>query len=115
MKIKQRMEQKYQESYDDNLDPYGHAVYTYAERWAELMEKDIEQSGKVDESIWLHAQERSHEADTEGITGYMYGCAVFILACAWEYGEPLRLWHNAQYDYKGKGVCNPAVLHIQKR
>lgn len=114
MKIKPGMEQKYREGYENNLDPYDHAIFTYAERWAELMEKDIEQSGNAEESIRAHAEERSHEADTEGMTGYMYGCAVFILAGVWEYGEPLRLWHNSQYDYKGKGVCNPAVLHIRK-
>lgn len=115
MKIRQGMEQKYKEAYDNNLDAYGHAIFTYAERWAELMEKDIEQSGKVDESICLHAQDRSREADTEGITGYMYGCAVSILAGAWEYGEPLRIWHNAQYNHNGEGVVNPAVLHIRNR
>lgn len=115
MRIKPEMEQKYREGYDNNLDPYGHAIFTYAERWAELMEKDIEASGNAEESIRAHAEERSHEADTEGITGYMYGCVVAILADAWEYGEPLRLWHNAQYNHKGEGVADPAVLHIRKR
>lgn len=45
MKIKPEMEQAYRASYDNNRDPYGHAVYTYAERWADL-EKE-EQDGAV--------------------------------------------------------------------
>lgn len=53
-----------------------------------------------------------HEADTEGITGYMYGCAVSILSQCWKYGEYLRKWHNKEYNYDGDGVVNPAILTI---
>ena len=42
MKIRHGMEDKYKEGYQVNDDPYGHAVYTFLERWADLMEKDIE-------------------------------------------------------------------------
>ena len=35
MKIRPGMEEKYQKGYNNNLSPYGHAVYTFAERWAE--------------------------------------------------------------------------------
>ena len=52
----------------------------------------------------------SMEADEEGITGFMYGCAVSILSQCWEYGEYLR---NGGYDYDGDGVVNPAVLSIR--
>ena len=45
MKIRPGMEEKYRKGYNNNLDPYGHGVYTFAERWAELMEKDIEECG----------------------------------------------------------------------
>lgn len=114
MKIKPGKEQRYREWYDNNLDPYGHAIFTYAERWAELMEKDIEASGNVEESIRALAEERSHEADTEGITGFMYGYAVKILSSIWEYGEPLRVWHNTEYGYEGDGVVNPAMISIGK-
>ena len=60
------------------------------------------------------AKELSFKADTEGITGFMYGCAVSILSQCWKYGEELRGWHNKQYNYDGKGVVNPAVLKISK-
>ena len=40
------------------------------------------------------AKEASHLADSEGITGFMYGCAVSMLAQCWKHGEELRRWHN---------------------
>ena len=61
-----------------------------------------------------NADRLSHEADTEGITGFMYGCAVSILSQYWEYGEELRKWHNKEYNYDGKGVVNPAIMTIRK-
>ena len=55
-------------------------VFTYAERWAEMLENKIESSTEdVMKVIVDNADKLSHEADTEGITGYMYGCAVSIL------------------------------------
>ena len=56
-----------------------------------------------------NAKRLSFEADTEGIRGYMYGCAVDVLFRYWKYGEELRRWHNREYNYTGEGVANPAV------
>ena len=58
------------------------------------------------------ANNTSIEADTEGITGFMYGCAVAALSEFWEYGEEFRKWHNREYGYNGDGVVNPAILTI---
>jgi hypothetical protein len=66
------------------------------------------------------AQRASHLADDEGITGFMYGCAVSILSKVWQYGEDLRRWHNidTQIGTEGEkanesgGVLNPALLSI---
>ena len=44
MKIIDGKEQEYKEWYDINLDPYGHACFTYAERWAEMLEEIIDHS-----------------------------------------------------------------------
>lgn len=112
MKFKPGMEEKYQEGYNNNLDPYGHGVYTFAERWAELMEKDIEDCGGPTAAVIANFEKRSRQADTEGITGFMYGCAVSILSNCWEYGKILRKWHNKKYGYEGDGVVNPAILTI---
>ena len=113
MKILEGREQDYKDWYNKNLDPYGHASFTYAERWAEMMENIIESS--TDEPMKVivdNADRLSHEADTEGITGFMYGCAVSILSHCWKYGEELRKWHNKVYNYEGDGIVNPAVLTI---
>lgn len=115
MKFRPGMEGKYQEGYNKHLDPYGHAVYSFAERWAELMEKDIEACGEPTAAAIANFEKRSIQADTEGITGFMYGVAVSILSDCWEYGEILREWHNKNYGYKGDGVVNPAILTISPK
>lgn len=112
MKIRPGKEEDYQNAYNNNLDPYGHGVYTFAERWAELMEKDIDDCGGPTAAAIANFEKRSLEADTEGITGFMYGCAVGVLSEFWEYGEILRKWHNKEYGYEGKGVVNPAIITI---
>ena len=112
MKFAENMEELWTEGLANNQDSYGRAVYRYAERWAELMEKEIE---RFDVDWAKSSFERlSHEADTEGITGFMYGCAVNILSQVWKYGDVLKEWHNKQYNYEGDGVVNPALLTIEK-
>jgi hypothetical protein len=99
-----------------NQDPYGNRCYTYARDWANLMEVCIE-SG---ETIKQCAKETSRIADTDGITGYMYGVSVSLLSECWEYGEELRKWHNikTQIGNEGEkannsgGVLNPAIMQI---
>jgi hypothetical protein len=116
MKILKGQEQAYADWSANNSDPYGAAVFRYAETWANMMEAAI-QSG---EKIELIADKLSHDADTEGITGYMYGAAVAILSKCWEHGEALRVWHNlkTQIGNEGEkanangGVLNPAILNI---
>ena len=102
-----------------NQDGYGSGVIRFAERWATLMEAGIE-SGEKLEAI---ATATSHKADTEGITGFMYGAAVATLAKCWVHGEALRRWHNldTQIGDEGEkanasgGVLNPALLNIAKK
>lgn len=115
MQIISGKEQDYKDWYDKNSDPYSRASFTYAERWAELLENAIENS--TDEPMKViadNADRLSNEADVEGITGFMYSCAVSILSQCWKYGEELRKWHNKEYNYDGEGVVNPAVLTISR-
>jgi len=66
------------------------------------------------------ADTASHLADSEGITGFMYGCAVAILAKVWVHGEALRRWHNLKTQLRDEGekanesggVLNPALLNL---
>lgn len=93
---------------ENNRDPYGACAIRFCERWADMMEQEIAKGAKLADI----AKKTSHDADTEGITGLMYGCAVNILAHVWEHGEELRRWHNGEYDYDGDGVVNPAILTV---
>ena len=92
----------------NSKDPYGNGVVKYARRWAKYMQKLIAEGKTVVEI----AEKASHDCDIEGITGFMYGCAVNALAKCWKYGEELRKWHNKDYGYEGDGVVNPAVLTV---
>ena len=101
-----------------NEDPYGAAVFRFAERWADLMEARLASGSTLTDC----ADETSREADDEGITGFMYGMAVSILSQVWVHGEALRRWHNldTQIGDEGEkanesgGVLNPALLNVGK-
>ena len=90
----------------NSKDHYGNGVVKYARRWAKYMQQLIAEGKTVIEI----AEKASHDCDIEGITGFMYGCAVNALAQSWKYGEELRKWHNKDYGYEGDGIVNPAVL-----
>jgi hypothetical protein len=92
-----------------NTDPYGKCTVDYARDWARLMQRDIDQ-GKTLIDV---AKQCSNAADKgKGITGFMYGCAVSILADVWVHGEELRKWHNKGYGVseESTGVVNPAIM-----
>jgi hypothetical protein len=95
-------------SVEANSDPYGKASIDFARSWAILMQIEIEKGSTVAEC----AEKTSNEADVDGITGFMYGCAVSLLSQCWEYGEDLRKWHNKEYGHEGDGVVNPAIITI---
>jgi hypothetical protein len=102
-----------------NGDPYGAATIRYTERWADLMEARIAEGAALEDI----AKATSHEADTEGITGFMYGCAVSLLAQLWIHGEALRRWHNLDTQIRDEGekanetggVLNPALLSVEPK
>jgi hypothetical protein len=102
---------------ENNSDFYGSGIYRFAERWANMMEAELANGKKLAEV----AQETSHAADTEGITGFMYGAAVSVLSHCWLHGEELRRWHNKDVQIGDEGdranekegaVLNPAIINI---
>ena len=110
MKIKSNMEKEFEKCIEVNShDCYSKGVIDYMIRWADMMEKCISNGENINDI----AKKTSHEADTDGITGFMYGCAAHLLSRFWEYGEDLRKWHNKQYGYEGDGVVNPAVFTVR--
>lgn len=94
----------------NSKDGYSARVVRYAEYWAKFMQYLMVKHKGV--TVAKIAEQASHAADIEGITGFMYGCAVNVLSQVWKYGEELRKWHNKEYDYEGDGVVNPAVLTV---
>ena len=56
MMIRPGMEEDYQKGYNNNLDEYGHAIYTFAERWAELMENDMKNTNDPSKTITENAE-----------------------------------------------------------
>lgn len=102
-------EKVYQDWKDKNKDEYGACIFRYTEKWADLMEAEIDKGNALEKV----AQDTSHTADTEGITGNMYGMAVHVLSICWIHGEQLRVWHNKKYGQEGEGTVNPAVIHIK--
>lgn len=124
------MKKEFDDGLANNQDPYGNAVYRYASEWATRMEQKflrdvgvrIESASDDVVSEWLkmNMEKTSHEADTEGITGFMYGCAASILSSYWVAGEQARKRHNldTQIDDEGEranesgGILNPALMSI---
>ena len=96
--------------------PYGQAGYRFAQRWADAMELAMAHG----DTVAACYEDAGHEADTEGITGFMYGCAVSVLANVWKHGENLRQRHNLDTQIGREGekanktgaVLNPALLTI---
>ena len=113
MLIKEGKETDYKKYVEINKDPYSSAVVRFGERWAELLEKAIETNGQPEKVIVLLMDKTAREADTEGITGFMYGCAVQALHEFWEYGDILNYYHNKSYGVDdNSGTVNPAILTI---
>lgn len=103
-------EEKWKSYLQNNNEPYGKRVLSYAHDWARLMERAVVMKGQTVEEC---ADETSHIADYDGITGFMHGAAVKVLVDVWYYGDALKEWHNAKHGVPGdKGVINPAVFSI---
>lgn len=64
----------------------------YSARWANLMDLQIA-SGKKLKDI---ANTTSHEANTEGITRFMYEESIIMLVQVWAHGEKLKQWYNGE-------------------
>jgi len=103
---------------NQNDDGYGLAIFEYAEGWAKLMQKKFTEKNIENPDITCmvaHADNCANELNFMGITGFMYGGAVSILAKCWKHGEALRKWHNKEFGVVGgKGVVNPAMFTITR-
>ena len=120
MNIKTGMNKDYTVHKEKNShDAYSARIVSYSEDWANLMELQMANGKSISEC----AESTSYEANTDGITEFMYGCAVSILAFFWQHGEELRCWHNLKTQMhnegeianKGTGVLNPALIILNPK
>jgi hypothetical protein len=94
-------------------DEYSACTVRYAARWANMMEQEFTLRNVPLAEV---AEKTTHTADLEGITGFMFGCAVSMLSEVWIWGDALRVWHNSNYGVgaEAQGVVNPAIMYISK-
>ena len=77
------------------------ATIAFAERWARLMQKEMEGDA---ERIFDIAEACFDEANTEEISGAMLGCAVDFLSEFWEHGDHLESWLICYYASEAKAA-----------
>lgn len=94
MKIKTGLENACAELRANNAkDAVGLGIINYAERWCNMMEERIANG----ESVTQAAAETEYAADTELISGTMFGYSLNVLCRFWEHGEELREWYDSKY------------------
>lgn len=111
---------RWQKRVEVNQDPYGLGILRFAATWASTMERMLAETPGA--TIADVAKQAEREADTEGITGFMYGAAALELTQCWVHGEELRRWHNldCQFGTEGEvanesgGVLNPAIVTFER-
>lgn len=120
MQILEKSKEGWNNAVSINTDPYGACIMQFAETWANAMESKLAKGKTIPEI----AKQTSKDTDALpgfGITGFMYGAAVSMLAKYWAHGEELRHWHNLDTQIsdegerlnKSDGVLNPALLNIR--
>lgn len=100
----------------NSSDGYSFECCRYAAAWANAMERAMANGATIPDI----ADECSRGADTSGITGFMYGAAVSMLAKFWVHGDKLRRWHNKETQIgdegdranESGGTLNPALLSV---
>jgi len=112
-------QKRWDEGKAKNTDAYGARIFSYAEDWANFMEDKMAEGAKLEDVAEMCAR----DADTDGISGFMYGAAVATLSKCWKHGDQLRRWHNLDTQIgnegekanEGDGTLNPAMLNIGKK
>ena len=87
MKVKPGQEENYEIFVKINQNnPYSNVALSFAVRWTDLMEPLIDKGEDMEDIM----KKTIGEADTDGITGFMYNCATNILKRFWVYGDKLK-------------------------
>lgn len=78
---------------------FGYGLITFSERWARLMQQELDNGSKLEDI----AQTTSIESDLEGLSGQAYDIVVTVLSACWKHGERFRQWHNLHTRPGNKG------------
>jgi hypothetical protein len=78
---------------ETSSDRYGAIAVRFAERWARLIQLELDRGRSFDEA----AQDAYNQADaSEEPSVALIGAAVAILARCWRHGEALQAWYRRQ-------------------
>jgi hypothetical protein len=80
---------------EKNVDSYGSAVLRFADRWARLVDGELKRGKRFNRVV----ETCSHIADTEEISGFMYGAARSTLIKCWVHGKKLQSWKKKNESY----------------
>jgi len=115
MKIKEGKEQNWKEWQECNTDMYGGQCISFAKKWAAAMEIEMELGKKLEDVADKTCSDIDKQLGQWGLTGFMYGMVVAVLADVWEHGERLKKWHNTKHGQPdAKGTVNPAILVLKE-
>ena len=77
---------------DGKISDFGGAIYYFAERWANAMEKRIENGEKLSDIAVEESVNVLREMEGYMLSDIQMMCAVSILSEVWKYGEELKYW-----------------------
>lgn len=115
---------RWQQIRKNNQDtPYSACAVWFAEAWADAMEARIAAGERLEDVADATMREVNHRPEARGgITGFMYGWIVAVLADCWVHGEALRRRHNLKVQLGTEGeranaagrTLNPAMVVIDE-
>ena len=103
MKIKQGLEQEYQEYVEKNKDPYSKACVVAGEKVGQLLDE-----GKT-------PQEAEEGLRGQELSGFMAGAAISGVVHFNPRGDEMKKWWNKENPHgepDGTGTNNPAIITI---
>lgn len=80
-------EEVLQSWFDRNQDDYGRRCITYAQDWAKLIQIKIREGVPLTKEL---VNELSHQADTDGITDFMYIISKNVLRTTWKHWNRIK-------------------------
>lgn len=100
----------WEEYVTQNTDDYGKACVDVARRVMEILDGLVGSLERYSPHKIICQADKDVKAG--GITGYMAGAVAHMVSSCHSRGEEFRKIWNADHDYEGEGIVNPALLTI---